>query len=149
VKKILFLTLYLIINLNSFASTFQTVIHVGKGETREFTVTGLYEPFHYSMTCTVRIPDFCKPPLNPPIGKYGEYVLSGYIINSTINGRTSSIQKDYKCDHNQCYPGHPGTCALDPNARLYDIGFSDITNGSTFRFTTRPEFPMEFNCSIK
>lgn len=136
--------MYLMINLSCFASTFETTILVGARETKGFTVTGLYEPFRYSMSCTVKIPKFCLPPLNP----HGE-ITSAYIITSTINGRTGSIQKDYRCNHNQCYPGYFGKCALNPDVQLYEIGFSDITNGSTFNFINRPEFPLEFHCVIK
>ena len=123
-KKIILAAL-LLFSFNCFA------LSIGKGETKEFTANGLYEPFKYQMNCSVRTPDF-RSIIN---GNGG----SQYMIIATINGITSSQQIKWDC-HDTYH------CRADGSLPGFII--PGVTNGSLFKFINRPDYAIEINCTF-
>lgn len=116
------------ISFNSFAA-FTTSIHIGKGETKEFTVTGLYDPFYYPMQCDVRTPDFRSIPTNGG---------SSYILIVLADGKASTQQINWDC-HDSYHCRRDGSIT-GPYSPI------QVYNGFTFRFINKPDYSLDVTC---
>ena len=130
----------------------QTII-INKAETKEFSVTGLYNGFYAQMTCKAIIVEPCSSIVQISKEKPKK---SAYIITSNINGNNTSSQTDYQCSdyglngYNGCYYGNSGWkwCHKDETV-LQNISFSKVINGSSFKILNRPEFSLKFICTAE
>jgi len=132
VKKII-LALMCMVSFNSFAYAFNTTIQLGKGEIKEFTVSGLYGQFTYNMRCKLTV-NLADVPLHPG------YISTAYILISHVNGVSNSIQKPFGCSRAVTSYGTILQCS---NTELMFL----VRNGDTFQFINKPDIPFIINCT--